>query len=101
MREKRCDECPAGVYLLPMAGAGAAFHPVDMIEVSPPMTGLLAFNPESGRAVVLRQEDVVSGRAARWVEEGRVRIFRSHFATCAGASAVRARPRPGQERLDV
>lgn len=100
MREKLCSECAAGMFMLRMAGAGAGEHPVDMLEVWPPMVNLLAYNPSSGRAVVLRGEDVDSGRAVRWHDEG-VRFYRSHFATCPAASAVRSRPRPGQEALDV
>jgi hypothetical protein len=72
-----------------------------MIEVVPPMVGLLALSERTGKAVVLKQDDIESGRALRWREDGLIRCFRSHFATCPGASAVRARPRPGQERLDV
>lgn len=95
-----CRECSAGIYFVPMAGAGvgASSHPVDMIEVVTPMVGLLAFNPETGRAAVLRGEDLP--RAQRWLEDGRVRLYRSHFASCPGAQKVREH-NPDQEKMDV
>jgi hypothetical protein len=86
---------------LKLAGAGASSHPVDPTPVDPvdARAGMLALNPETDKAIVMdgRQASVdLKG----WARVG-VKVYRSHFASCPEAAAVRreSRERAGQGTL--
>lgn len=107
LREALCRECQATIFWLemvpiPREGGGQVhpMHPVDYLQELVPMVGLLGLSAKTNRAMVLRKDDVESGSVQRWLENGSVTLWRSHYATCPKAQAVRER-NPNQETLNV
>lgn len=98
LRLRMCKECSAGIYWVTLQSTRAP-HPVDMLVAHPPMVGLVAVNERTGGGRVLTGDDVETGRALRWIDEG-VSLHASHFASCPAAQAVRDR-NPDQEQMDV
>ena len=68
--------------------------PLDPAPVDFAASGLVAFNPATGRARVLAGDDIQ--RVEGWRAAG-VTLHRSHFSTCP--SAERHRVHPAQEAL--
>lgn len=62
-------------------------HPIEPAEV-PPAVGVVAYRPDTGKAMVLSQAHVNSD-LTRWVEKYGVTFHRSHFGSKACAAAER------------
>lgn len=90
-----CKGCGAPIRYVVLAGSGDA-HPVDPKPQPVPAVGMLAFNPGSQCAVILKAADVAT--AARWQAHGAM-VYRSHFSTCRDAARFRVSQQ--QETLDV
>jgi hypothetical protein len=74
-----CRSCGADVDWVVITRTGAGM-PIDPAPVDFAAAGLVAVNPDTGGASVLKADDLA--RAERWREQG-VTFHRSHFATCS------------------
>jgi hypothetical protein len=86
-----CRSCYAEIL---WAQTEDARIPLDVEPVEIAAVGLVAYNPETGRARVLNTESL--GKIDAW-RSGGVTVHRAHFATCP--SAPQHRVHPEQETL--
>lgn len=86
-----CRSCGAEII---WAETADARMPLDSAPVEIPAVGLVAFNPETGRARVLAADSL--GKIDAW-RSGGVTVHRAHWATCPSAEQYRVHP--AQEAL--
>jgi hypothetical protein len=84
-----CKSCGRPILWRKIKGKPTA-HPCDPVPVPFDLTtdlrSLVAWNPVTGRALILRAEH--HEHVAGWVERG-VELYRSHFSSCPNADEHR------------
>jgi hypothetical protein len=88
----RCSTCGTGMRWIVLESGER--NPLEPEELEQPDVGLVAVSPRTGRGKVLSRDDLESGRAARWKDQGAA-FYRSHFASARCAAAQRVHPQQG------
>lgn len=84
MKRGSCKTCGDAIWWVELVSG--ASHPVELEQVEPAI-GVVAFRPDTGKAMVLRGEHLT--KTTEWTERYRVTYWRSHFNAAACAAAAR------------